>query len=38
LPVMNINPVIKDIFKFDYGDFELLGYEPDPLIKAPVAV
>ena len=38
LPVININPAIKDIFKFDYGDFELLGYEPDPLIKAPVAV
>ena len=38
LPVMNINPVIKDIFKFKYEDFELLGYDPDPLIKAPVAV
>ena len=38
LPVMNINPVIKDIFKFEYEDFELLGYDPDPLIKAPVAV
>jgi thymidylate synthase len=38
LPMININPAIKDIFKFDYGDFELLGYEPDPLIKAPVAV
>jgi thymidylate synthase len=38
LPVININPAIKDIFKFDYNDFELLGYEPDPLIKAPVAV
>ena len=38
LPVININPAIKDIFKFDYSDFELLGYEPDPLIKAPVAV
>jgi thymidylate synthase len=38
LPVMNINPVIKDIFKFEYEDFKLLGYDPDPLIKAPVAV
>jgi len=38
LPVMNINPVIKDIFRFEYEDFKLLGYDPDPLIKAPVAV
>ena len=38
LPVMNINPVIKDIFKFEYEDFKLLGYDPDPLNKAPVAV
>jgi thymidylate synthase len=38
LAVMKINPSIKDIFKFEYDDFELLGYDPDPLIKAPVAV
>jgi len=38
LPVMNINPVIKDIFRFEYEDFKLLGYDPDPLIKASVAV
>jgi len=38
LPVMNINSEIKDIFKFKYEDFELLNYDPDPLIKAPIAV
>tara|TARA_B110000438_G_scaffold275955_1_gene297329 strand:- start:337 stop:1131 length:795 start_codon:yes stop_codon:yes gene_type:complete len=38
LPVMNINSAIKDIFKFKYEDFELLNYDPDPLIKAPIAV
>ena len=38
LPVMNINPSIKDIFQFKYEDFELINYDPDPLIKAPVAV
>ena len=38
LPIMNINPSIKDIFQFKYEDFELINYDPDPLIKAPVAV
>jgi thymidylate synthase len=38
LPVMKINPEIKDIFRFKYDDFELVGYEPWPGIKAAVAV
>jgi len=38
LPIMNINPSIKDIFQFKYEDFELINYDPDPLIKAPIAV
>ena len=38
LPIMNINSSIKDIFQFKYEDFELINYDPDPLIKAPVAV
>ena len=38
LPIMKINPSIKDIFEFKYEDFELTNYDPDPLIKAPVAV
>ena len=38
LPVMKINPEVKDIFSFKYEDFTLEGYDPYPGIKAPVAV
>lgn len=38
LPVMKLNPEIKSIFDFKYEDFELVGYDPWPAIKAPVAV
>lgn len=38
LPRMKINPSVHSIFKFDYDDFELAGYEPHPHIKAEVAV
>ena len=38
LPQMKINPNVKDIFSFSYDDFELLGYESEPHIPAPVAV
>jgi thymidylate synthase len=38
LPVMRINPDVKDIFGFTFKDFELVGYEADQHIKAPVAV
>jgi thymidylate synthase len=38
LPVMRINPEIRDIFDFRYEDFELIGYDPYAHIKAPVAV
>ena len=38
LPVMRINPAVRDIFAFRYEDFELVGYDPHPPIKAPVAV
>ena len=38
LPVMKINPDVKDIFSFRYEDFQLEGYDPWPAIKAPVAV
>jgi len=35
---MRLNPDIKSIFDFRYDDFDLLNYDPHPLIKAPVAV
>jgi thymidylate synthase len=38
LPSLRINPVVKDIFGFSFDDFELLGYEPQAHIAAPVAV
>lgn len=38
LPTMRINPDVKSIFDFKYEDFELVGYDPWPAIKAPVAV
>jgi thymidylate synthase len=38
LPTMRINPEVKDIFGFHFEDFELVGYDPHPHIKAPVAV
>ncbi|MGB7288447.1 MAG: thymidylate synthase [Salaquimonas sp.] len=38
LPEMKINPDVKDLFAFTYEDFELIGYEADAHIKAPVAV
>ena len=38
LPVIRLNPDIKDLFEFGFGDFELANYEPHPHIKAPVAV
>jgi len=38
LPVMKINPEVKDIFAFRYEDFALEGYDPHPHIKAQVAV
>jgi thymidylate synthase len=38
LPVMRINPDVKDLFSFRFEDFVLEGYEADPTIKAPIAV
>jgi len=38
LPVMKLNPEVKDIFGFKYEDFNLQGYDPYPGIKAVVAV
>ncbi|ADL54463.1 thymidylate synthase [Gallionella capsiferriformans] len=38
LPMMHINPDVKDIFSFKYEDFTLTGYDPHPAIKGKVAV
>jgi len=38
LPQIKINPEVKDIFSFNFEDFELVNYEFHPHIKAPVAV
>jgi thymidylate synthase len=38
LPVMKINPDVKDIFDFKFEDFTLENYDPWPHIKGAVAV
>jgi thymidylate synthase len=38
LPVMKIDPAVKDLYAFRYEHFSLEGYDPHPAIKAPVAV
>lgn len=38
LPTMKINPDVKDIFSFQYEDFELENYQCWPHIKGEVAV
>ncbi len=38
LPLMKINPEVKNIFDFKYEDFTLENYDPHPGIKAPIAI
>jgi thymidylate synthase len=38
LPTMTLNPAVTDLFAFKYEDFTLTGYDPHPLISAPIAV
>ena len=38
LPRLTINPDQRDIFGFEFDDFQITGYDPDPAIKAQVAV
>jgi len=38
LPQMNINPAVKDIFAFQFEDFELVNYQAHPHIKAEVSI
>lgn len=38
LPTIKINPDVKDLFAFEYEDFEIENYDPWPHIAATVAV
>lgn len=38
LPVLKINETVQKIDEFDFSDFTLVGYDPHPHIKAPVAI
>lgn len=38
LPKLKINSDVKDIFSFNYEDFELSNYQAHPKITAPIAV
>lgn len=38
LPQLKMNPNVKNIFDFKFEDFEIVGYDPHPHIKAEVAV
>ena len=38
LPQLRLRRQVDSIFDFRFEDVEVLNYEPDPAIKAPVAV
>jgi thymidylate synthase len=38
LPRLTIDPDKRDIFDFDFDDLMITGYDPDPTIKAEIAV
>lgn len=38
LPVMSLNPDVRDILGFTYADFSLSEYEPHPAIKGEISV
>jgi thymidylate synthase len=38
MPEMKLNPEVGSVFDFKYEDFELVGYDPWPAIRAPIAV
>ncbi len=38
LPTLRLNPERRSLDQFDVGDVEVLGYDPHPAIRAPIAV
>lgn len=38
LPTLRLNPAVRDIFEFGFGDIEIEGYRHHPRISAPVAI
>jgi thymidylate synthase len=38
LPQVHLNPEVRDVFAMRFEDIELRNYDPDPAIKAPIAV
>jgi thymidylate synthase len=38
LPTVKLNPAVQNLEDFTYEDIEVVGYDPHPGIKAPIAV
>lgn len=38
LPTLKLNPAVKDLLAFTYDDIAVEGYDPQPVIKAPIAI
>jgi len=38
LPKMHLNPSVKDLYGFQFSDFQLIDYQSHPAIKAPIAI